>query len=267
MYTSLVLLALAGSTVPAAETSSSSGWLRDYAVAYKQAASEKKPLAVVFGKGESGWDQLSSDGTLGQQARRLLQSSYVPLYADMGTEQGKSLAAQFRVKEAPALVLTDRGVENLALRYAGTLEAGDLRRCLVKYADPNRVARATDTDPNLETRYYPADAGTDGPGSYREALALAQKGKRPLLLVFHAERCVWCKKMERDTFADAGVKAALRSHVVYFVDTDLEPAVTRKFLPPPGAIPAYCVVNPTDETVRKNGTGHKPPEEFLSWLE
>jgi hypothetical protein len=51
------------------------------------------------------------------------------------------------------------------------------------------------------------------------------------------------------------------------VDTDLEPAVTRKFLPPPGAIPAYCVVNPTDEAVRKNGTGHKPPEEFLSWLE
>lgn len=267
MYTSILLLTLAGSVAPVTEAPQSSEWLNDYPAAYRKGQREQKPLAVVFGKGESGWEQLGSDGTLSKEARRLLQSRYVPVYVDLNRQDGRKLAAAFKVKAAPALVLTDRTCDNIALRYGGTLEAGDLRRCLVKYADPNRVARRTDTDPNAEVRYYPAEAGADGPATYRAALATARKANRPLLLVFHAEHCVYCKRMQHDTFADSGVRAVLKKHIVYFVDTDLEPALVRKYLPPPGLIPAYCVVNPADETVRKNGSSYKTPAEFIEWLE
>lgn len=267
MYTSMMLFALLGAGAPAMDDTRSVEWLRGYAAAYQKGQREHRPLAVFFGKGATGWDQLSRDGSLGEEARQALRESYVPLYVDLGTEDGRKLAADFKVQAAPALVLTDRSCENLALRYAGTLAAGDLRRCLVKYADPNRVARATDTDPNAEVRYYPAEAGADGPGSYRDALALARKENRPLLLVFHADHCMYCKQMERTTFADAGVRTRLRKHVVYFVDTDREPALARKYLAPPGAIPAYFLVNAADETVRKSGSSYKGPDEFLEWLE
>jgi hypothetical protein len=154
MYTSLVLFALAGSAVPAAETPEASAWLSDYAAACKKGQSEQKPLAVVFGKGNAGWHQLSRDGTLGAEALQQLRSAYVPVYVDLATEHGKNLATAFEVKAAPALVISDRSGDKMALRYAGTLEAGDLRRCLSKYADPERVCRVTDTDPNAEVRYY-----------------------------------------------------------------------------------------------------------------
>jgi thioredoxin-related protein len=267
MYTSIVLLALAASVAPAADAPAAPEWLTDYTAAWRKGRSEQKPMAILCGKGEKGWNALSSEGTIDPEALRLLREKYVPLYLDVDTVDGKKMADTLKVKAAPALVLLDRSGENLALRYAGTLDPGDLRRCLLKYADPNRIARQTDTDPNLEVRYYPATGDEDGPRTYQAALAVAEKGNRPLLLVFQGDHCPWCRKMERETFADAGVKMALRKHVVYFVNTAQEQAVTRKFLPPPGAIPAYCLVNPKDETVRKNGVGHKPPAEFLTWLE
>jgi thioredoxin-related protein len=267
MYTSIVLFALAGAVVPAADAPASPRWETDYVAARKKGQREEKPVAIFCGKGDEGWNALGSDGPLDREALRLLEEKYVPLYLDLGTDAARKLADALKVKAAPTLVLTDRSGDQVALRYAGTLDGGDLRRCLLKYADPNRVVRQTDTDPNLEVRYYPPAAAEEGPRTYQEARALAQKAGRPLLLVFQGPECPLCRKMERETFADAGLRVALNKHVVYFVRTDREPAVTRYYLPPPGALPAYCLVNPKDQTVRKNGSGLKPPDEFLAWLE
>ena len=258
MYTSMVLLVLVNGMVPNPKTSEAPAWLSDYGAACRRGQTEQKPLAIVFGKGEAGWEQLSSDGTLGDEAGRLLQSHYIPVYLDLEKDHGRSMASAFGVKDGPALVISDRSGENVALRYTGTLAPADLRRCLVRYADPDHEVRATDTDP--------AAAGR-APESYCEALKAARRADRRLLLVFHGEQCVWCKKMERDTFADGRVKAALRKYVVYFVDTQREPAVTRKYLPPLSPIPAYCLVNPADETVHKDGNSYRTAPEFLDWLE
>ena len=257
MYTSIVLLALAGANVPAAEGPRTPDWLSDYGAACRKGKSEKKPLAVFLGKGESGWNQLSSDGTLGAEARRLLQAAYVPVYFDLEKDDGGRLVSAFGVQGSPALVLSDRSGDRIALRYTGTLEPAVLQRCLVRYADPNRVAWTTDTDPAAES----------APESYPAAVEAARRAGRPLLLVFHGARCLWCKRMEHETFADGRVKAALRRYVVYFVDTEQEPAVAQKFLPATSPIPAYCVVDPADETVRKDGNSYRPPAEFLAWLE
>jgi hypothetical protein len=156
MYTSMMLLALAGSLTPAAEASLSPEWMSDYRTAFHKGQKEQKPLAIFIGKGEAGWEQLCEDGNLGQEAARLLRSSYIPVYLDLGKDHGNELASAFGVKEGPALVISDRSGENIALRYRGTLEPSDLKRCLVKYSDPDRVARTTDTHPIQETRYYAA---------------------------------------------------------------------------------------------------------------
>jgi thioredoxin-related protein len=255
MYTSIALLVLASGMIPTPKPSETPPWLTDYGTAYEKTKGEKKPLAAFFGKGEAGWDQLSNNGALGEEALRVLRSEYVPVYLDVERDHGRTMASAFRVTTTPALVLTDRSGESIALRYAGTLEPAALHRCLVRYADPNRVVRTTDTDLG------------DGPDSYREAVATARQAGRPLLLVFHGPHCPWCKRMEHDTFADGRVRVALRRYVVYRVNTEQEPAVTRKFLPPMSPIPAYCLVRPADETARKAGDGYRTPAEFLDWLE
>ena len=257
MFTSLVLFAAVGAAIPTPEASRAPMWLSDYGAARRMGQTEQKPLAIVFGKGEAGWDQLGRGGSLGDGARRLLDSSYVPVYLDLNTDYGRDLAPAFGLTGGPALVISDRRCEKIALRYRGTLEPADLHRCLERYADPDRVPQTTDTDPIVD----------DAPASYGAALATARRARRPLLLVFHGEHCLWCKKMELETFADGQVKSALRRYVVYFVDTAREPALSQKFLPGASGIPAYCVVNPADETVRKDGNAYKAPSEFLAWLE
>jgi thioredoxin-related protein len=257
MYTSIVLLVLANGMIPAPKTSDIPAWLNDYDAACKKGKIQKKPLAVFFGKGEAGWDQLSKDGALPDEVLRLLHSHYVPVYLDLEKDSARDLAPAFGVRGGPALVISDRSGDSIALRYHGTLEPAALHRCLVRYADPGRVARTTDTDPAAE----------EAPESYRAAVAVAQREHRPLLLVFHGDHCLWCKKMEYETFADSRVKAALHRYVVYYVNTDREEDVTRKYLPPMSPIPAYCVVDPADETVRKDGNSYRTVAEFLAWLE
>ena len=257
MYTSLVLLALVGSAAPSAEASGTPAWLDDYGAACRKGRTENKPLALFFGRGRAGWEQLSNDGPLGEGATRLLQSSYVPAYFDLDTDRGRGTASAFGVKGGPALVLSDRSGEKIALQYAGTLAPADLHRCLARYADPDRVVWTTHTDPA---------AADGGPASYQAALEGARRADRRLVLVFQGAHCPWCRKMEQETFADGRVQAALRKYVVYFVDTDREPEVMQKFLPS-SRIPAYCVVEPADETVRKGGNSFRAPSEFLAWLE
>jgi thioredoxin-related protein len=262
MYTSMMLLALAGSLTPAAEMTPAPQWVNDYGIAFRRGQKEQKPLAIFFGRGEAGWEQLTTDGALGKEAVRLLQSNYIPVYLDLSKDHARDLASTFRVKDGPALVISDRSGENVALRYTGTLESADLHRCLARYADPDRVVRSTDTDPRAESR-----DGSGGSPTYRVALAAARRSRKPMLLIFHAEWCTWCRKMERDTFADAGVRSAMARYEVYHVDTDLEPRMSNRFLDGQSGIPAYCVLDPKDEKVQKTGAAYKTPQEFLDWLE
>ncbi len=154
MHTSILLLALAGAA-PAAESAESPSWLQSYATAFAKAHKEGKPLAVFLGSGKEGWNQVSAEGGLGREARRLLDSRYVAVYLDTSREANRKLAGEFGIQEGPGLVLSDRGGDSMALRYSGRLQPADLQRALLKYSAPDRVVRATDTDPNEEVQYYP----------------------------------------------------------------------------------------------------------------
>jgi hypothetical protein len=155
MYTSVMLLALSGYAAPMGAAPESPSWLDDYAQAREEGERHKKPLAVFFGSGQAGWDQVSKDGKLGREVRDVLGSDYVCVYVDTSKESGKELASTFEIQDSKGLVISDRGGKLQAFRHQGKLAGEDLQRYLTKYADPEHVARTTESTVREDIRYYP----------------------------------------------------------------------------------------------------------------
>ncbi|MBE0565212.1 MAG: thioredoxin family protein [Krumholzibacteria bacterium] len=66
--------------------------------------------------------------------------------------------------------------------------------------------------------------------SHREAEARSLAEQKPLLIHFTAPWSGWCKKMQRETYADRRVVRYLNEHfAMAMVDTDKLPAMARKF--------------------------------------
>jgi hypothetical protein len=147
MYTSVVLVALSGWFAPAVPEPPSPRWLDDYGLACQQVAKEKKPLAVFIGSGAAGWEKLSREGKIGKEAREALSSSYVCLYIDASSAEGKRLARSFDVPQGLGIVISDRSGEKQAFHHQGDLKGEDLEYYLKKYANPDLVIRTTETNP------------------------------------------------------------------------------------------------------------------------
>jgi hypothetical protein len=141
MYTSILLVAL--SIAPAADTMVPS-WSTDYGMASKQSATALKPLAVVLGTGEAGYDKLDREGKLTTEANGLLASKYVCVYVNTDTPEGKSLAKAFEMPNGRGIVISDRTGDVQAFRHEGDLKSSDLVRYLERYADPERAVRTTE---------------------------------------------------------------------------------------------------------------------------
>lgn len=62
-----------------------------------------------------------------------------------------------------------------------------------------------------------------------DALAQATRENKPLVIEFYAVWCLPCQRMEKETFADARVKALFEKIVLLKIDTDKEPALSEKF--------------------------------------
>jgi len=61
-----------------------------------------------------------------------------------------------------------------------------------------------------------------------EALAQAQRERKPVVLDFYAEWCAPCMRMEKNTFKDERVKALLDRCVFVRVDTDKQPDIAKR---------------------------------------
>ena len=162
MYTSIVLVALAGSSFAAVPESLQ--FKSDYSAARKVGKSDRKPLAVFIGSGPKGWEQRTKEGQLSQESQKLLQANYVCVYVDTATEEGKSLARDFEMEEG--LVLSDARGENQAFRHSGKLSNSDLESQLKKFSDPERVAVRTETLSREDVRYYQPETSGTAPSGY-----------------------------------------------------------------------------------------------------
>ena len=156
MYTSLVLIALVGSADAKVAVPRAPAWQTDYSVAQKRCIEFKKPLAVVIGRGPSGWEAVSRDGKLDSVVAETLHANYVCVYVDVATERGEKLADAFEMKSG--LVISDVSGEKQAFRHTGTLTNGDLDGVLKRFSNPERVVTSTEVHGQTEIRYYPSDA-------------------------------------------------------------------------------------------------------------
>lgn len=109
-------------------------WLDDYTAGYRQAASLKKPLAVVVGRGPSGWNTLDPKGNLDTQSQRILRNNYICVYVDASQNQNRDLVQQLQVGAETGLVLSDRTGRFVALRHTGPLSGPQLETTLLRHA-------------------------------------------------------------------------------------------------------------------------------------
>jgi hypothetical protein len=155
--TILAVIALTGSLVPAAKPEFHAQ--TDYGRALKQAADERKPMAVLIGKGDT-FAQLTESG-LSAEARKLLADKYVCVSVDVGTDAGKALAGQFQLTDG--LVISSAGGTYQALRQSGTVSASDLSKHAAAYAGATGVPATTVTvgvAAPYTSNYAPASYGS-----------------------------------------------------------------------------------------------------------
>ena len=151
MYTSFVYFALAG-VFANASVANEPLLHKNYSLARMQSLSVNKPVAVLIGSGERGWEGISQEGKLDPDVRKLLSAEYVCVYVDMTRDAGKELAGAFEVTEGPGLVVSNRQGTLQAFRHEGSLSNEDLERHLRRFADPNVVVQNTETA--TPARYY-----------------------------------------------------------------------------------------------------------------
>jgi len=153
MYTSILLAALS-TVAPSADLAAAPSWSTDYFAASKQAAAAKKPLAVVLGTGEKGYDKLDRAGKLADEAKAVLAAKYLCVYIDTASPEGKRLAKVFEMPSGQGIVISDRTGDLQAFRLEGDLATADLVRYLERYADPERMIRVTETNRTSRTSSY-----------------------------------------------------------------------------------------------------------------
>ena len=101
------------------------------------------------------------------------------------------------------------------------------------------------------------------PTTYQEAFDLSKKKKKMLLMIFKADWCYYCEKLENNTLNKSELKEDLSKFVVYKLDIDKEPEIYKKYNGE--GIPAYYLIN-NEEKIHKQGKGYLSVEDFKAWL-
>lgn len=104
---------------------------------------------------------------------------------------------------------------------------------------------------------------TDLVDDYQSARRLALLHQRPLLVIFGAEWCGWCRKLEEDLDSQEG-DPIRRQWVVAKVDVDDQPRLAQEM--DVGSLPALRILNASGDVVASR-TGYVELTELQSWLE
>lgn len=116
-------------------------------------------------------------------------------------------------------------------------------------------------DPSFDSDQDPPPSElVDG---YEPARQLALLHQRPLLVIFGAEWCVWCRKLEQDLESQTA-DSVRRQWIVAKVDVDDQPQLAQQM--DVGSLPAIRILD-TSGNVVASRTGYVEPAEFQSWLD
>jgi hypothetical protein len=132
--------ALLGSVLSAGSVAVPS-WQSDYSQAMATASAQQKPLAVFIGRGDTGYSGVVG-GEIPAEAGKLLSKSFVCVYVDTDTADGKSLSSAFGLSKG--LVISSKGGNVQALRHTGSIAPTDLTGYLTRYSDPVKAVVTTE---------------------------------------------------------------------------------------------------------------------------
>jgi hypothetical protein len=159
MNTSILTVVLT-STLLAGQNGIST-WQNDYSMAQKQAATQKKPLVVVFGSGLNGWTKVVRE-TPTPDIHELLADSYICVYVDTADPTGRRLAQQFDLTGDIGLVISDASGTSQAFWHQGDLTTEKMRHFLQKYASPQATITRTETVNPIRMSFYPSESPQGG---------------------------------------------------------------------------------------------------------
>lgn len=98
---------------------------------------------------------------------------------------------------------------------------------------------------------------------YREIIKTFEQAKlfgKNIVIIFNAEWCEWCKKMERETFSDPEVKKALKDYLILRLDYDNNKIMRKKY--GLNGVPCTIFINSNLQEIDRI-IGYLPPEKFL----
>jgi len=150
------------------------------------------------------------------------------------------------------------GVGVLALIFLGFIMIPQNRSPVQKWQGWGKDVKPLIVAPKRQQEQQP-----DTVGGYKNALEIARMNNKSVLLIFGADWCKWCTKLEQETLSKPKVQQAMKYYVVYYVNTDREREIAAKY--GISGVPVYMIVTPNERIV-KRGEGFKGEILFLFWL-
>jgi hypothetical protein len=180
MYTSIAILALAGSMLAPSSPSPRPNlvWWRDYYVAKERGVKEQKPLAVFVGTGQGGYHQITQKGELNDSIKEVLADHYVCVYLDTSSQSQNGLITALAVTKGNGLVLSDRTGNVQAFHHDGQITEADLARQLQHFAERNVEIRTTLTNTTQRFSYYPTGSSNLRPAANAPAVYAPARSSR-----------------------------------------------------------------------------------------
>lgn len=99
--------------------------------------------------------------------------------------------------------------------------------------------------------------------TYEEALKLSRELRKPILIIFNADWCHWCKKFEAEVMPSQDVVRSISSYVLVKINVDKEKQIVKKFNV--SAIPAFVITNHQEANL-KSHSGYMTSVDFCKWL-
>jgi len=98
----------------------------------------------------------------------------------------------------------------------------------------------------------------------KAALKQAEKKKKPVLVDFYTDRCGWCKKMDKDTYAAAKVKKLATKFICVKINGDDNAVLAKKYSI--RGYPLTIFFNSSGKVVKRI-SGYKGPTDFAKAMD